>query len=75
MQEIFTCPAWTIGDNLLLRLECADMSLKDLHETTGISYSTMSNYTRGICVPNAVNLKRMAKALGCTMDDLMEGVE
>ena len=75
MQEIYTCPAWAIGENLGWRLECAGMSLKDLHEATGVSYSTLSNYQRGLNVPNAVNLKKMATALGCTMDDLMEGVE
>ena len=66
--------AGVIGENIGFRLECAGMTLKELCERMGMSYATASNYTRGLNVPSAVRLKKIANALGTTMDLLMEGV-
>ena len=35
----------------------------------------MGRYCRGEVEPSATTLKRIALALGCTCDDLLEGVE
>lgn len=66
--------AWVIGENIAFRLECAGMTVRDLCERTGMSYATATNYTRGLNVPSAVRLKRIAKAIGTTTDLLLEGV-
>ena len=36
--------------------------------------SLMGRYCRGEVEPSASNLKRIALALGCTCDELLEGV-
>lgn len=66
--------ALIIGDNVGFRLECQRMTQKTLSAATGIPYATISNCVRGLSVPSAANLKRIADALGVTTDELLEGV-
>lgn len=42
---------------------------RELSEMTGISTVTLSSYMQGKSLPNVLNLKRLADALDCTMDD------
>lgn len=50
-------------------------SRKDLAEATGVSYQTVSDWSRGKSKPKAVtNLYRISKALGCSISDLVKEV-
>ncbi len=51
------------------------MTQKELAEKTGIASVSVSRYCIGARIPNATTLYSMARALECTMEDLMEGVE
>ena len=44
---------------------------KELAEASGISESTISHYMKGTRTPKAENLVRLAKALDCTVDELI----
>lgn len=44
---------------------------RELSEMTGISTVTLSSYMQGKSLPNVLNLKRLADALDCTMDDFV----
>lgn len=46
-------------------------TLTDLYEMTGISLSTLSRYENGEGTPTVVNLRKLAKAFRCTLDDLV----
>ena len=48
----------------------AGYTLRDLADITSISKSTLSNYERGITYPRLVELEIIAKALGCSLQDL-----
>ena len=41
----------------------------DLSEITGISQTVISNYINGRTTPGFYNVDRIAKALGCSVDD------
>lgn len=43
----------------------------ELSEITGISQGTISNYTNGYTSPTVDNLFKIAKALGCRVEDLI----
>lgn len=63
-----------IGNNIMFRLECFRMSQKELCRRAGLPYNTVNNYVRGLCIPSAVNLKKMAMVFECTTDELLLGV-
>ena len=46
-------------------------NLVDVHEITGISMATLSRYDNGETTPNVINLRKIAKALNCRLDDLI----
>lgn len=46
-------------------------TLTDLQKLTGISLSTLSRYDNGKLTPKVVNLRKLAKALRCNLDDLV----
>lgn len=64
-----------IGDNILFRLECLGLTQADVSRATGLPYPTINNYVRGLYVPNAVNIKKMAELFECSCDELLLGVE
>ena len=48
-----------------------DYDQKELAEASGISESTISHYMKGTRTPKGENLVRLAKALDCTVDELI----
>jgi transcriptional regulator with XRE-family HTH domain len=44
---------------------------KKLAERAEVSRRTLEDYEQGRCQPGAANLKKLAKALGCKMEDLI----
>ena len=47
-----------------------NMTQLELAAITGINNSSISNYEDGKHYPNANNARKLADALGCTIDDL-----
>ena len=47
----------------------------DLAEASGLSPKTVGRYMRGERVPDAINLRKLAKALNCTIDELLPDEE
>lgn len=50
-----------------------DLSQTVLGELVGVHYTHISRYERGVSRPSADTLKRLADALGVTVDYLLEG--
>ena len=48
-----------------------DYNQKELAEASGISEVTISRYYNGLRSPSSDNLVRIARALDCTIDDLI----
>lgn len=63
-----------IGGNILVRLGVAGMTQKQLAHAMGVHRNMVYEYTSGRVEMSATRLKSCARALGCSMDDLMEGV-
>lgn len=58
---------WRLEDQMLL----AGLNQKELARATGISEHSISKYARGEAVPSLYNAARIAKALCCSLDDLI----
>ena len=46
-------------------------TLTDLYEMTGISLSTLSRYDNGETTPTVINLRKLAKAFRCDLEELI----
>ena len=53
-------------------LELKGMNRKDLADTTGISSTSICQYTAGISTPNLFNARKIANALGVSINDLID---
>ena len=62
---------YRFGRRLCRKMEFAGLGREALSERTGISRGMISNYLNGKALPNAYNLEKLAQALGCTIDDLL----
>ena len=63
-----------LGGNILGQLGRLDMSQKALAAKLGLHKNTIYEYTSGRVEMGATTLKRIALALGCSCDELLEGV-
>ena len=61
-----------LADNLLRLM--GDMTVVQLSGRTGIARTTLSNYRNAKTNPSAIAVAKIAKALDCTTDELLEGV-
>lgn len=52
--------------------EAAEMAQRDLAAEMGVNQNTVSNWETEVSLPKAKELPRLAKALGCTVNDLYE---
>jgi len=64
-----------VGRNIRRRLTDIGMSQHDLAKKVGLTEVTISRYVTGQRQPTAYALYRMARVLGVTMEQLMQGVE
>jgi transcriptional regulator with XRE-family HTH domain len=48
---------------------------RNLAEMAGLSTKTVGRYMRGERVPDAINLRKIARALNCTVDELLPDEE
>ena len=60
------------GFNLSNYLKHNNMTQRDLTDLTYISESIISDYVRGRRTPSAIKILRIAQALKCTTDDLID---
>lgn len=58
------------GENLRNLRKERNLSIKKLSELSGLSAVQISNYEHNHYVPNAINISKLAVALGCSYDDL-----
>lgn len=49
-----------------------NMTQKDLSDKVGVSQAALSKYELGESTPSVKVLKKLAKALNCTVDELLE---
>ena len=62
----------TTGDKIRERREALEMTQEDLSVEVGVGRSFICKIETGAKHPNVVLLQRIAKALRCTMDELVE---
>lgn len=60
-----------MGEKLKRARKAAGMSQADLAEKVGCHQKDISRWESGLHEPGALTLKKMAQALGCSMDDLV----
>ena len=53
----------------------AGLTQKQLGDALGVAQSTMAQYETGARKPDIVTLKKLAAALHCTADQLLEPIE
>lgn len=64
-----------IGKNIGKWMLENEMNQIELSMAVDIHPVAVSRYVQGHVLPGTISLYRIAKALNCTMEDLMEGVE
>lgn len=64
-----------VGNNIRNRLDENCMSQRQLAQAIGVTDVTMNRWVTGWRQPTAYGLYRISKVFGCTMEDLMEGIE
>jgi len=63
-----------ISRNLRRKMREGRLTNKSLAARMKIAHSTVSEMVAGHRLPSALRLKQLADALGCTTDELLEGV-
>ena len=66
---------YAVGNNIYNILKERKLSQKWLAIQIGVHETTISKWTCGQNNIKAINLYKISKVLGVTMDELMEGVE
>ena len=62
--------AFKFKKRLRLMMEKKEYTQKELAMASGISEVSINRYYNGHRIPDAFNLAKLAKALGCTTDEL-----
>ena len=60
------------GSNIQKMLPFSGMNQQELADKVGISRVMMSNYVRGKSVPSVIIARKIARALGCTVNELFD---
>ena len=60
-----------MGDKLKVARQAAGMTQGQLAEAIGCRVKDISRWENGHVEPGALTVKKMAQALGCSMDDLV----
>ena len=73
MSKNFEQKEWDIefGINLEQKLKEKELNKSELSKLTGIDKSTITKYTSGKKTASSYNVASMAKALGCSTDELI----
>ena len=62
----------SFAERIRLQLHAKRMSQRELADRCGLSQPQLSQYIHGTVIPNGHKIWLIAKALGCTMDDLVD---
>ena len=63
----------SLGENIRERRESVGMTQTTLAGMAGVTLGAINQFEANIRIPNAYTFAAMAKALGVTMDELMNG--
>ena len=66
---------YAVGKNIKLYCRMQNMTLDQLAEEIGVSHDTISRWCNGRRQITSHGLYRVSKALGVSMEKLMEGIE
>lgn len=66
---------FAVARNIESLLDKHKMHGSQLAERLGVTCNAVSNWRTGLRQPSAYAVYRMAKVFGCTMEDIMKGVE
>lgn len=64
-----------VSKNISEQMSRSDLDWLQLADRLNIPLCTMKKWLNGDRIPTAYAVYRMAKVFGCTMEDIMEGVE
>ena len=67
--------ARVIGENIRKRIDEKGLLMREVAAEVNVLEHTFFGWMRGERQPSAYALYRLARYFGCTMEDLMEGVE
>ena len=70
-----TTNIYALGNNLMPILKERKIRNKELAAMIGVHPNTIGFWCNGVVQPSALHVYRVAKALGVSMDSLMEGTE
>lgn len=60
-----------LSDNIRKLRKLIGLKQSELAEKTGVHQKDISRWENGERIPNATSLSKLAKALQCTLDDLI----
>jgi transcriptional regulator with XRE-family HTH domain len=60
-----------VGEKLRAARQAAGMTQAQLAEAIGCKQKDVSRWEAGLIEPGVLTVKKMAQALGCSMDDLV----
>lgn len=63
--------AETVGRNISILRKKRGITQMELSNKLGISFQAVSNWERGVAMPDISNLKQLAKVLGTTTDEIL----
>ena len=66
---------YQLGANIYKVLGEKDWTQKHLADVVGITHQLLSKYINGDVVPSYLVVYRISRALGVTMEDLVDGIE
>ena len=66
---------YAVATNIEFMLACHGMSGSELAKRMNVDIMTISRWRNGHRQPSAYAVYQMAKIFGCTMEDIMKGVE
>ena len=58
------------GERIRQKREALGLSQQQIADVAGVARANIAHYESGVKVPSVVTGKYIAKALGCTMDEL-----
>lgn len=63
-----------LGDNIKVAMGRAGVTQFELAMRAGVSERSIKNWANGLHEPGAIRVKEISVVLGCTTDELLEGV-
>lgn len=71
--DIDTPSARSIGHNLQKLIQLSGMTQTEIASRIGVTNAMMSRYTHGTSIPSGDKLYRIARLIGCSVDEFFDG--